>query len=99
MASLEPHLRERFERVLTFVDEMDLDPDRFSPAKQTRLVELMEAACPDGEAVLSVRNELVQWIRWRRAPAYYLAWALQDVTSRRRDFTHVEASILYCDAL
>ncbi len=71
----------------------------FLRSKLNPLLADIVKAFPGGDAELSDWcDELEQWVRWYRVPAYWLGFILQLVTQARGSIWHFRACALYADA-
>src|SRR5579872_2981813 len=63
-----------------------------------KVVASFNEVSPEEDDLRAWCQELRQWVRWRRVPAYCLAYILQLVTQSRTSVHHFVACDIYSDA-
>jgi hypothetical protein len=62
------------------------------------LVDLLAPACRDEEDCWPIVHELAEWVQWKRAPAYCVAYVFQTLTNRMSAPAHGPAALIFADA-
>jgi TPR repeat protein len=96
-ARLAEHQRPPFADLWRLLTEMKFDQSALSRSAD-QAVAIMEQVCQDADDHGRLVDELVEWVRWIRAPAYCLTYTYQLLTQRQRNPRHVLAALMFSDA-
>ncbi len=83
--------------LLSYLDKNNFSLKAIRPSLPGLLSTFNEVA-PEEDDLRAWCQELRQWVRWRRVPAYCLAYILQLVTQSRTSVHHFVACDIYSDA-
>ena len=83
--------------LLHLLDKNDFSPKKLKPSLPA-IVRSFGEICSNEDDLSAWCDELEQWVRWRRVPAYWLTYILQLVTQARTSVYHFLACDIYSDA-